>query len=164
MNQNCSNGSPYAQLAVWKLTAFLGFIPRRPTLPVLFKLVALSGGYLSLPTRRQKNGQDCLLAGDGELVQYPMNMQPRLPRKKISSVNLGYQHQKSSFSDHLAVENTRQTGTFPQLGGIHCARLDSVEKSPHSRGIRDGFRQTPRILLMSAGDGDHSGTAESRSM
>ena len=62
------------------------------------------------------------------------------------------------------MENARQTGTFPQSSGINCTWLDFVEKSPHIRGIRDVFRQTPRILLMGAGDGDHLGTAENRSM
>ena len=62
------------------------------------------------------------------------------------------------------MENVRQTDAFRQSGGINCAWLDFVEKSPHIRGIRDVFRQTPRILLMGAGDGDHLGTAESRSM
>ena len=62
------------------------------------------------------------------------------------------------------MENARQAGVFPQAGGISHASHDSVEKSPCIRGIRDGFRQPPRIFLIGAGGGDHLGTAESRSM
>ena len=62
------------------------------------------------------------------------------------------------------MEKAQHADIFPQIGGESRATHDSVEKSPPIRGIRDGFRQTPRILLVRAGDGDHLRTTESRSM
>ena len=75
-----------------------------------------------------------------------------------------YYFDKNVRLDTFAVENSPPLRLFPQSRGLNVPLYASRGKSPHIRGIRDSFRQTPRILLMGAGDGDHSGTAESRSM
>ena len=63
----------------------------------LFEPVELSGDCSITAYARQKNSQDSVLAGDGELLQYLMNLQFPYHENSFSSVNSGYKDQKAHF-------------------------------------------------------------------
>ena len=65
--------------------------------------------------------------------------------------------------DTFSVGNIAPLRLFPQSRGLNVPRSAPRGKNAHIRGIKDGICRTPRILLFRAGDGDHLGTAESRS-
>ena len=66
--------------------------------------------------------------------------------------------------DTFAVGNDARLRLFPQSRGLSVPAYASRGKNAHIRGIKHGICRPPRIMLIRAGDGDHLGTAESRSM
>ena len=65
--------------------------------------------------------------------------------------------------DTFSLGNSAPLRLSPQSRGLNVPCSAPRGKNVHIRGIKDGICRIPRILLFSAGDEDHSGTAESRS-
>ena len=126
----------------------------------------VDGGYsIGYLREGKKIAKTSVLAGDGERLQYHT---PQLFCTIWESFPFPPGATTTIFDKNVrlysfSVGNSAPLRLFPQSCGLNVPRSASRGKNAHIRGIKDGICRTPRILLFRAGDGDHLGTAESRS-